>query len=342
MCKFKDKDVMNIVYASDDRFSEIMGISIISLFENNKEIEEIEIYILDGGICDDNRLKLESIFLKYCRSLPHWIQTRDISNELGIVVNVDRGSISQYSRLFISRDLPETLSRVIYLDCDTLILGSLWPLWKLDLQGNTIGALNDAFSRYYRKNIDLEFKDVMFNSGVMVVDLDLWRDVKVEEKLLNFIINKRGRVQQGDQGALNAILSKDTYCFDPVFNVVSLFFDFTYDEILRYRKPPEFYTKTEIENAVKFPIIIHFTTSFRSIRPWIKGCNHQYVSTWNGYKKNSPWMNEPLWKNNRPMWKKTIDVIYEMLPRNIAIFVASIFQIYVRPLYFRMKHLVIF
>ena len=140
-------------------------------------------------------------------------------------VAVDRGSLSQYARLFVSSDLPLDLNRVLYLDCDIIINRSIRELWNLDLNGKTIGALMDAFSKYYRQNIDLEENDIMFNSGVMLIDLRKWRKQKIEEKLMNFIAKKNGRIQQGNQGALNAVLSHDTYCFEPRFNSVTIFYD---------------------------------------------------------------------------------------------------------------------
>ena len=74
-----------------------------------------------------------------------------------------------------------------------------------------MAALNDAFSRQYRANINLEPEDVMFNSGVMLIDLNRWKRQKVEELLLKFIAMNQGRIQQGDQGALNAVLSHDVW-----------------------------------------------------------------------------------------------------------------------------------
>ena len=38
---------MNCVFSSDDNFADILGCALISLFENNREQETIEVYILD-------------------------------------------------------------------------------------------------------------------------------------------------------------------------------------------------------------------------------------------------------------------------------------------------------
>ena len=100
---------------------------------------------------------------------------------------------------------------------------SIKELWNLNLHGKTIAALLDAFSPQYRANIGLQKNDIMFNSGVMLIDLRRWKEQKVEERLLEFIESKHGIIQQGDQGALNAVLSHDTYCFEPRFNSVIIF-----------------------------------------------------------------------------------------------------------------------
>lgn len=330
-------DEAHIVYASDDRFAEILGVSLISLFENSRDIE-IVLYILDSGITADNKKKLETVCKSYKRNLPVWIEAKDISKELSVEVAVDRGSLSQYARLFLSGCLPENLERVLYLDCDILIKQSIRELWNLDLHDKTIGALMDAFSKYYRKNIDLKPDDIMFNSGVMLIDLQRWREQQVEDKLLKFIADKNGRVQQGDQGALNHVLSHDTYCFEPRFNSVTIFYDFTYKEMLIYRKPPKFYTEVEVQEAVENPSIIHFTTSFLSKRAWMKGCKHQYVGEWLKYKKMSPWVDESLWDDNRPQWKQTVADIIGKMPRGIAVRIAGLMQVYGRPFVNKFKN----
>lgn len=40
----------HIVYASDDGFAEILGVSMVSLYENSKDMEFIAVYVLDSGI----------------------------------------------------------------------------------------------------------------------------------------------------------------------------------------------------------------------------------------------------------------------------------------------------
>ncbi|EGP5048112.1 glycosyltransferase family 8 protein [Enterococcus faecium] len=319
---------VHIVYASDDRFCEILGVSLVSLYDNSKDLNEIAIYVLDSGISKENKDKLQSIASNYQREDIIFLPVKDITQILKMNVNTDRGSISQYARLFVSTLLPRDLDRVIYLDCDIIIKQSIKKLWTVDLEGKTIGALMDAFSRYYRMNIDLEPEDIMFNSGVMVIDLNRWKENNVEKQLLDFIAKKKGKIQQGDQGALNAILSKETYCLNPAFNSVTIFYDFSYEEMIQYRRPPKFYPKEIVENAVENPILIHFTTSFLSKRPWIVGCQHKYVEEWLKYKNMSPWNKNDLWvENKRPI----VEMVCRFLPRKLVIALVSFLQVYGRP-----------
>lgn len=333
-----DSNKLHVVYASDDNFAEILGVSLISLLDNNKDMEEMNIYILDSGVSEDNRKKIESICEQYSRTLPIWIQATNISEALNMDVVTDRGSLSQYARLFISSVMPQDLSRVLYLDCDIIVNQSLSELWNLDLKGNTIGALMDAFSKQYRANIDLAPMDVMFNSGVMLVDLDKWKEKDVEGQLKDFIIKKKGKIQQGDQGALNAVLSKETYCFEPRFNSVTIYYDFTYQEMMVYRKPPEFYSEDEILEAVEHPVMIHFTTSFLSRRPWIEGCEHRYVDVWLKYKNMTSWATKPLWNYQKKSGLAGLYTsIITKMPRKFMIWLSGMLQAYGRPLVFKIK-----
>lgn len=52
---------MNVMYASDDNYSWLMGISMISLFENNKESKEINVYLFGDNIVEENKQDRKSV-----------------------------------------------------------------------------------------------------------------------------------------------------------------------------------------------------------------------------------------------------------------------------------------
>jgi len=323
---------MHIVYASDRNFAKILGVSVVSLFENNVG-STIKLHILDSGIGVDGREKIENVCQLYGQEIPQWITVENIQNELNISVVADRGSMSQFARIFVSRHIDESIDRILYLDCDTIIRKPIKDLWNTDLKGKTIAVLNDAFSKYYRANIDLAPDDIMFNSGVMLIDLKKWREQNVERYVLDFIRQKKGFVEKGDQGALNAVLSHDCVLFDPKYNAVTIFFDFSYKEMLRYRRPPGYYPDEQIRKAVENPVIIHYTVSFLSKRPWMKGCGHPWTDEWLKYKAMSPWADTPLIEEKRS-WR--VHAIRK-LPRGLMLWIAGLLQVYGRPWLYQIR-----
>ena len=52
---------MNILYTCDNNYVWLMGISMTSLFDNNKDMKEITVYLIGDNISDENREKLTEI-----------------------------------------------------------------------------------------------------------------------------------------------------------------------------------------------------------------------------------------------------------------------------------------
>lgn len=50
-----NKNTAHIVYASNDKFAEILGVSMVSIYENSKDEDDIIVYIFDGGISTANK-----------------------------------------------------------------------------------------------------------------------------------------------------------------------------------------------------------------------------------------------------------------------------------------------
>lgn len=53
----------------------------------------------------------------------------------------DHLSLAAYLRIFISDLLPQTVDKVLYLDCDLLIMDSIADLWNIDLEEFAVAAV---------------------------------------------------------------------------------------------------------------------------------------------------------------------------------------------------------
>ena len=58
---------MNIVYSSSDSYAPIAGVSIMSLLHNNTDADEINIYMIDNNISDENKKRFENMVDKFGR-----------------------------------------------------------------------------------------------------------------------------------------------------------------------------------------------------------------------------------------------------------------------------------
>lgn len=73
------------------------------------------------------------------------------------------------------------------------------------------------------------------------------------------------------------------------------------------------YRREEVEEGLADPTIVHFTNSFASERPWVKGCEHKFVNEWREYKDRTEWRDAPLWDSNKDFARKVSRLIYGIL-----------------------------
>lgn len=321
---------MNIVYASDDNFAEIMGVSMLSLFENNKDESEIVVYILDSDIQDDNREKLELLAKQYGRQLV-FVSTKDVSGQLNSVKQ-DRGGASQFARLFLSKLLPDACERVLYIDCDTIIRHPLKDLYETDFEGNIICGVMDCISKQHRARLGLKENSTYINSGMMLIDLCAWRDQHIEEKIETVIKKFNGRVPYADQGIVNLALQGRIKCVHPRYNCISVYTAFSFNDLLEYRQPSACISSAEIEEAKKDPVVAHFVTLFCISRPWMKNSRGPFFDDWRFYKQMSPWKDAPERVEKKGRIQKFSGVLYKYAPRGVSLTILGFLHARVKPL----------
>lgn len=132
-------------------------------------------------------------------------------------------SKSPYARFFIPEYL-DGVSRCIYLDTDLIVCSDLKSLHDLDLQGKSSACVIDGGiatpeqQRRLRDKLKLENPLRYFNSGVIVLDLDAWRQHEIQAKALRVAEEQHDLLDQMDQDALNMVLADDWLTLDPKWN----------------------------------------------------------------------------------------------------------------------------
>lgn len=230
---------MDIVYSSSDSYCEIAGISILSLLEHNRNVKELNLYLIDNQISAENKQKLEGMIASFGRTLTY-LAHPDIEKRSATEINVGRWNISTFYRLFLPSMLPETVKKVLFIDCDTLVMQDLTPLWEMDMGDKWLYGVDDCRGAAYRTNLGLQPTDNYINNGVLLVDLDAWRKNNVEDMFLRYIRENQGDITFVDQGVQNGVLSKlgRSGILHPKYNCMTVFFAFDYKNLIKLRKPP--------------------------------------------------------------------------------------------------------
>lgn len=283
---------MKIAYASDDNYAHYMGISILSLLNANKGAESIDVYVLDSGIKDENRQKLLKISEEYGRNII-FIPVSDYIAKLDLHMSARKISVVAYARLFLASLLPEDCDRIIYLDCDTIVCDDLSGMWNAELSDNPVAGVEDTIDSFFLGAIGLQKGTRYLNSGILLMNIALWRRENYQERFLNFIRERDGYVPHHDQGVINGVCGDKRVILPLRYNVFSNIYSFTNKMIKRMYDLSDYYSQEEIDEARKNPAIIHFTTGLLG-RPWEKNCHHPLKDKYTEASNMSPWHDMPL------------------------------------------------
>ena len=146
--------------------------------------------------------------------------------------NLNNNHISEatYYRLYTSSYLPNDIKHITYLDADTVCTNnptnhimriqsklddnkSIAVKTEMNRQPDT-SALFDKLQMSSKK---------YFNAGVMVINLDLWKENNIEDKARDKMVLLADKIQFWDQDILNSIIDGDYVELDSELNyIVSL------------------------------------------------------------------------------------------------------------------------
>ena len=308
---------MNVVYSASDLYSSLAGISLTSLLENNRSHSQIHVIIMDNGISEENKNKLRITVEKFGRD----IQFVPLAQSLrGITINLQKWNISTFGRLFEASSLPD-VDKVVHVDCDTIVCDSLAELWSLDMSKAVIAGASDCLSDSYKTNIGLKPEDVYINAGILVMNLERIRELKLEEKFLEYIEKNSNFLTYVDQEVLNACVPLSEKRFLPLrYNSYSILHYLSYKQLKQLRHVKHMFSENEYQEAIKNPAILHYTGCFlEGTRPWIEGDMHPQKHHFLYYKELSEWKQMPEWKDRRTPKQKFTTFIADTFPKPILI-----------------------
>lgn len=319
----------NVVYATNEGYASLAGVSMISLFVNNKNMEELDVYILADGLSEESLEHFGEIAKTFERQV-HIIKVQDVLKKMesqgikGYDNALDQG-LTAYARLYIPELIPQ-VERVLYLDCDTLVVGDVTELFEMDLNDNVIGMAYDVLQNLYKKNIQIPLDRSYYNSGVMIMDTEKWIEKKCAERILEHTNNVRKDYPLVDQDLINVVLFDEIHTFSMRYNYLSQYFLYSYNGIKRvYQLKPPFFWEENKWEASENAVIFHFCGQ-TFIRPWYVNSHHPVKQEYDKYYAMSPWNSQKQKKYDFAKPYLLQYMLWRFAPKCVAVWCGKVMQ----------------
>lgn len=201
---------------------------------------------------------------------------------------VDRFGSIVWWRLVLPEVL-ESVDRVLYLDCDTLVLSSLHPLWTEELGSSAVGAVANVIEPRMREHVaglGVDYPGGFFNAGVLLLQLDRMRSEGSTNALLDYALTNQKALPWNDQDALNVIFNGRWHPVHPRWNAQN--------NLWSWREwALDVFGATQLDEAISDPGIRHFEGPSVA-KPWHYLCPVPHRDEYLATLAQTPWADEPL------------------------------------------------
>lgn len=172
-----------------------------------------------------------------------------------------------YYRIAAPLLLPKELTRILYLDVDTVIINSLQTLYETEFEGAYLAActhIRKFLTNVNRARLGIRKKVAYVNTGVMLLNLPLLRENLRMEDIRDFALRKQNALLLPDQDIITALYGDRIKLLDTLRYNLS-------DRMLAMHNLSPQNEKLSLDWIRKNTVIIHYCGKWK---PW-KGRYHR-------------------------------------------------------------------
>ncbi len=303
---------INVLYQFDNKYAPYAGISITSLIENNSGAA-ITVYCAASKIIPKNINKINSL-IKGSGNQVIWLDTSEAEKSIKkLGCDSWNNSFATWLKVFILEQIPESVERLLYIDCDTLVLGEIEELFGYDISNKAVGAVMDCLAQFECGRLNIT---EYYNAGVTLYNLKHMREHGMIKGMIKHLEKHVGQYRVNDQDLLNDYFHGNIYMLPLKYNVQGFLYMYEAKNYRSVYKAEQYYSVEEIEDAKKHPAIMHF---FRILGdyPWEKQNMHACSADFH------EWLNRSLWADVKDLEKKRSIIfsiekfLYKLLPQKI-------------------------
>ena len=190
---------INVAFTIDNNYPLFTLLAINSILQNNKSDSHYNFYVIEDNITANNKELMSEYVKKRNQSIEFInIDTDIIDGGVLLFSYLKRITPIGMARIMLPKLLDTDIHNVLYLDSDILVTGDLKNLYDIDLCGFPAGL---ALNITQLKALDgHRFKNGYYNSGVILMDLDMWRKEHISDKMLTFIKDNKDKFLVDDDG----------------------------------------------------------------------------------------------------------------------------------------------
>lgn len=320
---------LNVLYLSDNNYAAYAGVSILSMFENNKHVDKFHVYIIDDSIAQDNKDKLQGIAKKYGHEVIFLDLTEGIRTLERMGIPKYRNTYTTYLKLFTFNLFPDDVKRVFFIDSDTVIVDDLSEMVDLDMQGYMIASVGESLAHPEMVALGYDTNDHWYNMGVFLIDVDAWKADHAQDKIIAQLQKRRGYFAV-DQDLINITQHGNILPLHPRYNVTPHHYIYKETAFRRAFPQNELYDLETMQEAREHPAIRHFER-FLGQSAWNKNTPHPYAPLFDKYLALSPWKDMERKKANLSPTMKIENLLYHIMPHDLFVYVfAWGFRRYIR------------
>ena len=238
---------MNILVTLNSGYIPPLKVMLASLLRHNQGWR-VNVYVLHHSLTEADILAVQAVLGQRGLAESIWVED-DLLRDAPVT---DRYPREMYYRIFAARYLPEHLERVLYLDPDLVVNGSLDELYQLDLGDYYFAAASHVKGSMQKINevrLEMEEPGPYINSGVMLMNLALLRREQDYAAVFRYIESHRKVLFLPDQDLISGLYSGRILAIDPYrYNMTERLF------VLR----PESDAWLDLEWVQENAVIIHY------------------------------------------------------------------------------------
>lgn len=270
----ENKQVIPIVFAADDAYTAMVGVTIYSLLKNASQKYFYDIFIFETRISEENKERLRATIHPFKNVRLTFVDAGKRVQNYELSTHNPHISNETYYRFLVQEELP-FYDKVIYLDSDLLVVSDISELFNIELNDTLLAATRDIDYlgninmpdgnrwHYSKEILQMEDPYSYFQAGVLLLNTKKLRKRHTTAEWLE-IASSHPEFIYNDQDILNAECEGNILYLDQTWNIMNNAYN-RVETVFSFAPAEVFDTYIE---AAKHPKIIHYAGGEK---PWFEG-----------------------------------------------------------------------